>query len=713
MSILYFIFIHVQCSCYVEDTLALAAAVRAGAIEVAGISRARYLKRLTWLKSLTKFGILFSRDERRKPAYSRIVNTLASLKLDNSNGTIRKQPYCVAIAGPPGCGKTAAAMMIASSFLKKRYGSFKAEDVVTLNETDEFHSEYRTSHKVVVFDDLGAERYTTTTENPWRKLIDFVNNVRKTALNPNVELKGNVYIEPDLVIFTTNLHSDFNVPAWMAVPSAIYRRIKTTIYMKSYDQVQVMNFVPTGARSEHCLNLTMQPIDGIKIIKEEKAWISMETLLSNEVERFTDHMTDQELHVQRVNSVFDDHEEPPTTWRCFLQDQIIPYLPRKIPLSKELERKLSYWTQFSRKFCVDDKTIALCQGGCQTFTRKEMQLIDKPREMFLNEYFNIRHFLYFKKEMYALGENSTDKPTFYITNYGFMEKSNKIHFTINISIQPVAEYGIRKESHSFSFEELSKMYEGLIKLNETKSFFTCLESDSIREKESLDSLEVSTLNTEEKMMTDLKVQIPLIVYEQPYKDPTKENLLLDSINVDKVEFHDYEVPKCNLLHMSIDVLKYVKVCSDTIQDMNGSGFLLPTASSLVCYTFLKQLWLNDSTCVPHFESELNGNEIDGTTEIEGTIIIVEAKMFRKPIRQTRKAMLSTMQMQPSIGVIISYTGYRIYASRTVPMNHKKMVQKACQLTFKFLEKYGSQIDSNIQSNKYKIHSKMCDSTEEL
>jgi hypothetical protein len=712
MSILYFIFIHVQCSCYVEDTLALAAAVRAGAIEVAGISRARYLKRLTWLKSLTKFGILFSRDERRKPAYSRIVNTLASLKLDNSNGTIRKQPYCVAIAGPPGCGKTAAAMMIASAFLKKRYGSFRAEDVVTLNETDEFHSEYRTSHKVVVFDDLGAERHSALVVNPWRKIIDFVNNVRKTALNPNVELKGNVYIEPDLVIFTTNLHSKFSIPTWMAVPSAIFRRIKTTIYMKNYDQVQVLNFEMTGSREQHCLDLTVFPIEGVKLINEDVGWVTMQTLLPNEVKRFTEHMADQELHMQRVNSVFDDQEEPLTTWRCFLQDQIIPRLPRKIPLPKEIEEQLSYWTQFTRKFCVDDKTIAVCQANHKNLSRKELQHLDNPKEMFLNEYFNIRHFLYFKEEMEKIVPNNDSKPKFYITPYGFIETSNRVHFTVNMTIRPDPMNSAILISHSFSFDKLLKKYEELVKLNEIQKFFTPLEPRSICEEQTLNSLEVSTLNTEEKLMIDSKIQVPLVIYEQPKKDLTQEHLLLDSINVDKVEFHDYEVPKSQPLHTSSDVLEYVKMCSNTIPSMNGSGFLLPTASSLVCYTLLKQLWLNDPTCVPHFESEMNGYEIDGTTEIEGTIVIVEAKMFRKTIKQTKKAMLSTMKAQPSIGVVISYSGYRIYASRTVPMNHKTMVQKACKLTFQFLEKYGSQIDSNIQSDKYKIHSNVYHSSEE-
>jgi hypothetical protein len=47
--------------------------------------------------------------------------------------------------------------------------------------------------------------------DPYRKIIDFINNIRKTSLNPNLEMKGKVFIEPDLVIVTTNraLNDDY------------------------------------------------------------------------------------------------------------------------------------------------------------------------------------------------------------------------------------------------------------------------------------------------------------------------------------------------------------------------------------------------------------------------------------------------------------------------------------------------------------------------
>ena len=118
--------------------------------------------------------------------------------MDDSNGKIRKQPYCVLLTGYPGSGKSTFALQLAVECMKRRYGRALPSDIVTLNETDEFQSEFRTSHKVVIFDDLGAEKSTVNgSKNPWRKIIDFVNNVRKTALNPNVDMKGNVYIEPD------------------------------------------------------------------------------------------------------------------------------------------------------------------------------------------------------------------------------------------------------------------------------------------------------------------------------------------------------------------------------------------------------------------------------------------------------------------------------------------------------------------------------------
>jgi flagellar biosynthesis GTPase FlhF len=155
-------------ACFVDETLALASAIKAGAEKVAGITRERYVNRLIWLRALSRFHIMMTRDDRQKTSFIRINNVLQNLRLDSADGTLRKQPYCIVLCGFPGCGKTATAIKIAETLIKSRHGKFYSTDVVTLNETDEFQSEYRTNHKVVIFDDVAADREKASSINPWR-----------------------------------------------------------------------------------------------------------------------------------------------------------------------------------------------------------------------------------------------------------------------------------------------------------------------------------------------------------------------------------------------------------------------------------------------------------------------------------------------------------------------------------------------------------------
>jgi energy-coupling factor transporter ATP-binding protein EcfA2 len=337
----------------VEELLSKFAAVRCGAKSISGYSRQAYIDRLTWMRELLKF----DPTPVSRRAYERISYTLETLKLDDSNGKIRKQPYCVVLTGYPGSGKSTFALQLAVECMKRRYGEASPGDIVTLNETDEFQSEFRTSHKVVIFDDLGAESQRPGTVNPWRKVIDFVNNVRKTALNPNVDMKGNVYIEPDLVIITTNLHSCLGVTNWMKAPGAIFRRLKSYIVLADgfteccevvpeYDSNQV-----AGVYSRSILVKRIDP-------KADKM-ISRNVMINDLVDRFDEHMLEQQSFVDEANSIFTDLAERGPV-EAFLYDMVYPWWPKKPLLDKCTEAVLPLHTKMWRKLCLEDKQALVC-----------------------------------------------------------------------------------------------------------------------------------------------------------------------------------------------------------------------------------------------------------------------------------------------------------------------------------------------------------------
>jgi Cdc6-like AAA superfamily ATPase len=308
------------------------------------------------MKSFARYLPFHFADDRKKTAFIRIANTLADLSLDTADGRIRIQPYCILLEGPPGCGKTSTAMKMASAFMKKLHGKFRTSDIVVLNETDEFQSEYRTNHKVVIFDDIGAcKTNQSDTKNPWRKVIDFVNNIRKTSLNPHLELKGNVYIEPELVIMTTNLTGDLELAHWLVCPMAIFRRINCRLALKRYNLID-RYFHPV---------IKNEPGDTVYAPIAQNAARSGEFKnLDNELpllcEEFVNHIDRQKKFVQEVNSKFDKSDKSSGPIMSFYKDMIAPYWPKKIPCPPELERQLPYYYRVWRYFCIEDDTRATC-----------------------------------------------------------------------------------------------------------------------------------------------------------------------------------------------------------------------------------------------------------------------------------------------------------------------------------------------------------------
>lgn len=339
--------------CVPEELLAKLPAIRAGS-PVAGISRERFVDRLTWLRQIIRFNMF---NFREKQTFFNLSKALEQLKLDDSNGSVRMQPYCVFITGYPGCGKSNFALEIATECLKARYGSAKCSDIVTLNETDEFQSEFRTNHKVVIFDDLGAEIEKPSSSNPWRKVIDFVNNIRKTSLNPNVEMKGNVYIEPDLVIITSNMQGSLCLDRWLKAPEAIVRRMKKVLYLDSGRTI-VKEFKPSlKSEDSHAYNRLHYQLHHSKAQTFTRSDIIKELVYD-----FTCHISEQETYVVKTNAMLSLNEEK-GFFRSFYDDVIKPWRPVVPIFSKYTLDSMSYFERiYYDKICVKED-IPTCQTG--------------------------------------------------------------------------------------------------------------------------------------------------------------------------------------------------------------------------------------------------------------------------------------------------------------------------------------------------------------
>lgn len=284
-----------------EEALSKVTSSKIGIHEGTVNSREQLLKRLKRYRML--FGIVMT--VRESNMLARLEHAIEDMETDVSTGALRKQPFCVVLYGPPGVGKSSFAIQLAKKLMQGRYGRFTSHDMVTLNETDEYQSEFRTSHKVVLFDDIGAAKVDRPdTTNPWRKVIDFVNNVQKTALNPNCEMKGKVYIQPDLVILTTNIDfskSFANVSNYVNCPEAIARRCSSVIQLKDFNSGVIITYdIMKDHLADFCGKMPgrMYPNGG--------EVISREAIVEQLDEQFRKHMLDQQIFIDRFNGYFDD-----------------------------------------------------------------------------------------------------------------------------------------------------------------------------------------------------------------------------------------------------------------------------------------------------------------------------------------------------------------------------------------------------------------------
>jgi hypothetical protein len=151
-----------------------------------------------------------------------IIKNLVDWALTRNTELIRKQPFAIVLQGSPGVGKTTAALTI----IKGLIPDIAIDEIVVLNEEDEFQSEFRTSHRVVILDDVcnTHSNVQKSKGSPLRRIIDFVNNVPKRALNPHLDLKGTIPIQVELVIITTNAPY-LQSPIWSTCAESIYRRV--------------------------------------------------------------------------------------------------------------------------------------------------------------------------------------------------------------------------------------------------------------------------------------------------------------------------------------------------------------------------------------------------------------------------------------------------------------------------------------------------------
>ena len=178
--------------------------------------------------------LLGSVDKHARPYVCKRFENLQKIHSDfelvRSTGGLRPAPFTFCVFGTSGVGKSTVVQNLLTYSLQN-IARLKGKDnfevnpdcICTLNEQDQYHSDYMGHTQAVVLDDLANASFEATDINPTHNIINFVNNIRRTAIRAEAEMKGKIQIEPLVVCATTNVRDKW-ARHFSNEPVAVLRR---------------------------------------------------------------------------------------------------------------------------------------------------------------------------------------------------------------------------------------------------------------------------------------------------------------------------------------------------------------------------------------------------------------------------------------------------------------------------------------------------------
>jgi len=251
-----------------------------------------------------------------------IRNDFIALKVA---GGIREAPFAIELFGNSSQGKTTFGELLVDALLTSANLPCGKEYRASINAADKYMSTWTSDKLVAIVDDMANEKADKVQTPPTRLIIDLCNNEKSYAPKAEIESKGKCFIEPKIVMVTTN-KKDLDAYAYSNCPYSIQRRMHYIITVQAKIQFQRLdsNGVPCGIDSRKIIDFytvdgVYQPplVDDIWDITIEQAvapqtltstagyesvsWkgsklvnVSSQTAIQYLIEKFTDHRNAQQ-----------------------------------------------------------------------------------------------------------------------------------------------------------------------------------------------------------------------------------------------------------------------------------------------------------------------------------------------------------------------------------------------------------------------------------
>lgn len=150
---------------------------------------------------------------------------------------VRKAPFAIELFGDSSQGKTTFGDQLLDALLTSAGLPIDKEYRACINTADKFISNWTSDKLVAIFDDMSNTKANFVETSPTNYIIDFCNNQMAYANKADIEGKGKCFIEPELVLVTTNV-KHLNAYTYSNCPYSIQRRMDLVMTVQCKPEFQ-------------------------------------------------------------------------------------------------------------------------------------------------------------------------------------------------------------------------------------------------------------------------------------------------------------------------------------------------------------------------------------------------------------------------------------------------------------------------------------------
>lgn len=211
---------------FLQDEARLLFAGREGSIPLDEAERRCDLLKVAFKKQLLIAGVM------HRPLLIRKIAELGQLSLDfdamKKKIGMRASPFSILLYGISGVGKSWVSGTLAPMLLKAMGLPYDPFFIRSPNEDDDYDSMIDSSTKCILLDDLANGEPKFMKKNPSTCVLRYMNNAAAVATKADLREKGRVFMQPRLVIGSTNV-KDLNADMYSMDPVSIMRRFNAIV----------------------------------------------------------------------------------------------------------------------------------------------------------------------------------------------------------------------------------------------------------------------------------------------------------------------------------------------------------------------------------------------------------------------------------------------------------------------------------------------------